>query len=46
MLGEVVAGLLNLVSGVIVALRVVDVGLHQGYEKPSLGAAGFTLELG
>jgi len=45
-LGEVIAGLLNLVSGVVIALRVVDVGLHQGNEEPSLGATRFTLELG
>jgi len=46
MFGEVIAGLLNLLSGVVVALRVVDVGLHQGDEQPSLGSLRFTLELG
>ena len=38
MLGKVVAGLLNLFPGVVITLRVVDVGLHQGDEKPSLGS--------
>jgi len=46
MLGEVIAGLLNLFPSVIVTLGIVDVGLHQSDIKPSLSATRFTFELG
>ncbi|MDD3474849.1 MAG: hypothetical protein PHP08_03045 [Candidatus Dojkabacteria bacterium] len=46
MRGEVIPGSLYLILGVVISLRIVDVGLYQYDEQSLLGTAGFDLELG